>query len=38
MKTKILNFIKGSTIIILGIGIPVIYHTNKENKIKKEHN
>lgn len=35
MKTKISNFIKGSIIIVLGMGIPVIYHTNKENKMKK---
>ena len=31
-NTKISNFIKGSTIIVLGIGIPVIYHTHKEKK------
>ena len=31
MKTKISKFIKGSLIIILGIGIPVFYHTNKKN-------
>lgn len=36
MKTKISKFIKGSLIIILGIGIPVFYHTNKENKKNKK--
>ena len=35
MKNKISNFIKGSIIIISGMSIPVIYHTEKEKYNKK---